>query len=107
MADSDIDHDFVEDNQRFLSIDSPFLDFQFYPEEIIEEYVNRMHALLLRTWSFIKGFMICRTGFIQICQCTPICRPFSFLHHHYRIRILRSIVILSRQVFQIMVIYLL
>ena len=35
-------HCIVEDNQGFLSVESPFLDFQFNPEKTVEEYVNRI-----------------------------------------------------------------
>ena len=42
MADPDVDQRFAEDDQGFLSIDFPFLNFHFNPEDTIEEYVNRI-----------------------------------------------------------------
>ena len=46
MADPELDHDLVEDDRGVVSIESPFLNFQFNLEETIEEYVNRITPVI-------------------------------------------------------------
>ena len=48
MVDPNVEYGIVEDNQGFLSLESPFLDFQFNPEDTAEQYVNWIMFLITK-----------------------------------------------------------
>jgi len=55
MVTLDVDHGIDEDNQGFLSSESPLLDFQFSPEETVEEYVNQIVSTVAEDVEFRLG----------------------------------------------------
>ena len=71
MADSDVDHGIVEENQGFLSDVSSFLDFQIKSAATIEEYVNQMTSNVAEDVELHLGMYDLQNLFTQRPLCTP------------------------------------
>lgn len=65
MADPDVDDGLIKDDDGFLSIESPYLNFGFSPEKTLQTYVNRIAPMIAGEMEYRLDFMIGRNVSIQ------------------------------------------
>ena len=64
MTDPELDHEFLEGEDDFLNYDSPFFDFGFNDNELVQEYFNKIECTLAYDMDTILGLTIGKIDFI-------------------------------------------